>query len=146
MSTIRTGRGAIGLFNDREAHAGLVAVLLRHLAPALLSLLAGLEGSFDLGRAFHELVEVHRAELTANHPEIAAFGHGILLLFSSLNATVRAFRLELGGFGRVVKRRGRRGAAGDRSRNQVEIAGADFALMARRRVAELLRGELGLLQ
>src|SRR5579883_2250303 len=68
-------RGAVGLFNDREAHAGLVTVLFRHLAPAVLGFLAALERTLDLGRAFHELVEVHRAELTADHPEIAACGH-----------------------------------------------------------------------
>src|SRR5713226_1578169 len=69
-----------------------------------------------------------------------------LLLFSCLNVDVRTVRLELRGFGRVVQRRGRRGTAGDGGRHQIEIAGADFALMARRRIAVLLGCELGLLQ
>ena len=64
-----------GLLDDGEAHASLVTVLFRHLAPAVLCILARLERAFDLGRPFHELVEVHRTELAANHPEIAAFGH-----------------------------------------------------------------------
>src|SRR5580693_10093277 len=142
----RSGGDARGLLHDREAHAGLVAVLFRDFAPAIFGLLTGLERTFDLSGAFHELVEVHRAELAANHPEIAAFGHPVLLLFGCLNRDFRAVRLELRGFGRVVKRRRRRGAAGDRGRDQVEIAGADFALVARRRIAELFRRELGLLQ
>src|SRR6478736_3697441 len=78
-----SGRHARGLFDDRKAHAGLVAILLRDLAPALFGFLAGLERAFDLGRAFHELVEVHRAELAANHPEIAALCHDSLLIFSA---------------------------------------------------------------
>src|SRR6202012_4105837 len=64
-----------GFFDDREAHARSVAMLFRHFAPAGLSLAACLERAFDLRRAFHELVEVHRTELAADHPEIAAFGH-----------------------------------------------------------------------
>src|SRR5215831_538016 len=91
----RLRRGTVRLFDDGEAHAGLVAVFFRHFAPAVLRLLARLERTFDLGRSFHELVEVHRAELTANHPEVAAFGHGLLLLLSSLNADVRTMQLEL---------------------------------------------------
>src|SRR5229473_23010 len=69
-----------------------------------------------------------------------------LMLFSRLNLDFRTVRLELRGFGRVVQRRGRRGATGDGGRDQIEVAGADFALMARCRIAMLLRGELGLLQ
>src|SRR5882757_273658 len=75
----RSGRDARGLFHDREADACLVAVLFRNLSPAIFGLLAGFERAPDLGGAFHELVEVHRAELAANHPEIAAFGHRRLL-------------------------------------------------------------------
>src|SRR5712664_110519 len=67
-------------------------------------------------------------------------------LLSRLNLDFRTMRLELRGFGRIVKRRGRRGAAGDGGRHQIEVAGADFALMARRRIAVLLGCELGLLQ
>src|SRR5215475_715875 len=76
---------AIRLFHDREAHRTAMAVFLRNLTPAVFRFLARLEGTFDLGGTFHELVEVHRAELAANHPEIAAFGHGYLLLLSRLN-------------------------------------------------------------
>src|SRR3954452_8426958 len=107
----RSGAHAGGLLDDREAHACLVPVFFRHLAPAFFGFLASLERAFDLGGAFHELVEVHRTELAANHPEIAAFGHDTLLLFSRLNPDVGAVRLELRGFGGVVKRCGRRGAA-----------------------------------
>src|SRR6476646_7999092 len=75
-----SGRHARGLFDDREAHASLVAIFFRNLAPALFGLFTGLERAFDLGRTFHELVEVHRAELAANHPEIApALCHDSLL-------------------------------------------------------------------
>src|SRR5882724_9317764 len=144
------GRDASGLFDDGKAHAGLMTVLFRHHAPGILGFLAGLERTLHLGRTFHELVEVHRTELAANHPEIAAYGHDSLLfiqlLLSRLNLDFRTMRLELRGFGRVVKRRGRRGAAGDGGRHQIEVAGADFALMARRRIAVLLGCELGLLQ
>src|SRR5690349_5799457 len=68
-------RCAVGLLHDREAYAGLVPVLFGDLAPAVFRFLAGLERAFDLRGAFDELVEVHRAELAANHPEIAAFAH-----------------------------------------------------------------------
>src|SRR6185503_3665685 len=71
LPQILSGRDAGGLFDDRKAHAGLVTVLFRDRAPGILGLLAGLERSLYLGRAFHELVEVHRSELAANHPEIA---------------------------------------------------------------------------
>src|ERR1700733_8577803 len=71
----RSGHHARGLFHDREAHTGLVAAFFRNLAPTIFSLCAALERTFDLRRAFHELVEIHRTELTADHPEIAAFGH-----------------------------------------------------------------------
>src|SRR5690348_17119246 len=67
--------GAIGLLDDREANASLVTVLFRDGAPGVLGFLAGLERTLHLGRAFHELVEVHRAELAANHPEITACAH-----------------------------------------------------------------------
>src|SRR5579864_1359367 len=52
-----------------------MAVFLRDLAPAIFRLRAGLEGTFHLSRAFHELVEIHRTELATDHPEIAACGH-----------------------------------------------------------------------
>src|SRR6202171_5269194 len=81
-----SGRDAGRLFHDGKAHAGLVAVLFGYHAPGILGLLAGLERTLHLGRAFHELVEVHRTELAANHPEIAAFGHRRLLLFSCYSA------------------------------------------------------------
>src|SRR5438477_10492986 len=76
----RSGRHAIGLFDDRKAHAAAMAVLFRDLAPAIFRFLAGLERASDLGRTFHELVEVHRTELTANHPEITALFHDSLLI------------------------------------------------------------------
>src|SRR6478735_3784457 len=82
VGAARSGRHALRLFHDREAHARLVTALFRDLAPALFRFLPALERAFDLGRAFHELVEVHRAELAANHPEITAFGHHSLLLFN----------------------------------------------------------------
>src|SRR5215472_10639109 len=81
---VRSSRRAVGLLHDREADAGLVAALFRYFAPAVFGFLAGLERAFDLSRAFHELVEVHRAELAANHPEIAACGHDRLLLLAEL--------------------------------------------------------------
>lgn len=46
-----------GSSHDGEAYAGLVAVLFRDLAPAILNFLTRLERTFDLGRAFGELVE-----------------------------------------------------------------------------------------
>src|SRR5579859_476819 len=70
-----SGRDPRRLFHDRETDAGLVAVLFRNRAPGVFGFLAGLERTLHLGRAFDELVEVHRAELAADHPEIAAFGH-----------------------------------------------------------------------
>src|SRR5476651_2010023 len=60
-----SGRDACGLFHDGKAHASLVAVLFGYHAPGILGLLAGLERTLHLGRAFHELVEVHRTELAA---------------------------------------------------------------------------------
>src|ERR1700680_4747181 len=78
-----SGRHARRLLHDREADAGLVAMLLRDLAPALFRFLTALERAFDLGRAFHELVEVHRTELAADHPEIAALCHHSLLPYSA---------------------------------------------------------------
>src|SRR5260221_13687205 len=78
-----SGRHARGLFDNRKAHAGFVAVFFRNLAPALFGLFTGLERAFALGRAFHELVKVHRAELAANHPEIAALCHDSLLAYSA---------------------------------------------------------------
>src|SRR5690349_22055592 len=43
------------------------SVLLGDLAPAVLGFLARLERTLHLGRAFHQLVEIHRAELAADH-------------------------------------------------------------------------------
>src|SRR3954470_4661287 len=71
MAAGRSGRDARGLFHDRKADAGLVTVLFRNRAPGILGFLAGRKRTLHLGRAFHELVEVHRSELAANHPEIA---------------------------------------------------------------------------
>src|ERR1700687_4616501 len=68
-------RHARGLLHDGKTHPGLVPVLFRDRAPGVLGFLAGLERALDLGRAFDELVEVHRTELAADHPEIAAGGH-----------------------------------------------------------------------
>src|SRR5258708_11608204 len=99
----RSGRNARGLFHDGKTHAGFVAVFFRDHAPGLLGFFAGLERALHLGGAFHELVEVHRTELAANHPEIAACGHDRLLL-RCLNVDVRTMRLELRGFCRVVQR------------------------------------------
>src|SRR5882724_437218 len=102
-----SGRHALGLFHDRKAHAGLMTVLFRDRAPGILRLLPGLERALHLGRTFHQPVEVHRTELAADHPEIAAVLHDGLLLFSRLNVDVRSLLLELRGFGRIVQRRGR---------------------------------------
>src|SRR5262245_9910490 len=71
-------RRAIGLFHDGVADACLVTALFRDFLPAVLRFLAGLERTFDLGRAFHELMEVHRAELAANNPQKAALGHSFV--------------------------------------------------------------------
>src|SRR5712672_319566 len=100
----RSGRDAGRLFHDRKAYAGLVAVLFRDDAPGVLGFLAGLERTLNLGRAFHELVEVHRSELAANHPEIAAFGHGSLLLLplaELVHRVVGAARLQRGFTGEI---------------------------------------------
>src|ERR1700737_3545426 len=75
----RSGRNARGLFHDGEAHASFVPVLLRDRAPGLFGLLAGLERALNLGRALHQLVEVHRTEPTPNPPEISALFHESLL-------------------------------------------------------------------
>src|SRR5262245_47362935 len=69
---------AIGLFHDGVADACLVTALFRDFLPAVFRFLAALERTFDLGRAFHELVEVHRAELAADNPEKAALGHSVV--------------------------------------------------------------------
>src|ERR1700761_3752969 len=100
-------RDAAGLFDDRKAHAGLVAVFFRYRAPGIFGLLAGRERALDLGRAVHQRVEIHRTELATNHPVTAAVLHDSLLLFSRLNMDVGTVRLELRGLGRVVQRRGR---------------------------------------
>src|SRR5207253_8801249 len=54
-------------------------------------------------------------------------------------------RGELRLLGRALEREGRR-VGRHRLRDEVEVAGADFALVARRRVPELLEGELVLLK
>ena len=59
---------------------------------------------------------------------------------------VTARRLELSLLGRALERERRALAAGDRLEHRVEVAGADLALVPRRRVAVLLGRELGLLQ
>src|SRR6478735_2230777 len=83
---VRSGGHPARLFHDREAHAGLVTVLFRDRPPGFLGLGAALERTLNLGRAFHQLVEVHRTELAANHPEIAADRHDDSpWLFSCLN-------------------------------------------------------------
>src|SRR5262245_25162066 len=71
-------RRAIGLFHDGVADACLVTTLFRDFLPAVHCFPAGLERTFDLGRAFHELMEVHRAELAANNPKKAALGHSFV--------------------------------------------------------------------
>src|SRR5690242_13052652 len=53
---------------------------------------------------------------------------------------------ELRGFSRFTERGGRAGAGGDGLRYEIEIAGADFALVARRGVARRFAREFGLLQ
>src|SRR6185436_738701 len=55
-------------------------------------------------------------------------------------------RLELSLFGRSLERERRALAAGDRLEHRVEVACTDLALVAGRRVAELLVRELRLLQ
>src|ERR1700746_2516477 len=99
-----SGRAAVGLFHDGEAHAGSMPVLFRHFAPEVFRFLARLERTFDRGRAFHELVEVHRTELAPNNPEITAFGHGSLLLFplaELVHRVVGAARLQSGFTGEI---------------------------------------------
>src|SRR3954467_15985727 len=83
-----------GLFPDREAHAGAMAVLFRYFAPAVLGLFAGLERTLHLRGAFHQAVEVHRAELAADHPEIAAVGHDCLLLAELVHGVMGAAGLQ----------------------------------------------------
>src|SRR6185437_53410 len=75
LLVFRSGGHPARLFHDREAHSGLVTVLFRHRPPGFLGLGAALERALNLGRSFHQLVEVHRTELPANHPEIAADRH-----------------------------------------------------------------------
>src|SRR6185295_666797 len=90
----RSRHGAMRLFHDREAHAGAVPVLFGNLTPAVLGLLAGLERTLHLRGAFHQPVEVHRAELAADHPEIAAVGHDCLLLAELVHRVMGAAGLE----------------------------------------------------
>src|SRR6478752_9902795 len=52
-------------------------------------------------------------------------------LLGCLNVDFGFLRLELRSFRRVVQRSGRRGTAGDGGGHQIEIAGADLALVAR---------------
>src|SRR3954453_21164515 len=85
---------ALRLFDDGEAHAGPVAMLFRDLAPAVLGLLAGLERTLHLRGALHQAVEVHRAELAADHPEIAAVAHDCLLLAELVHGVMGAAGLE----------------------------------------------------
>src|SRR4051794_14440413 len=85
---------ALRLFDDGEAHAGPVAMLFRDLAPAVLGLLAGLERTLHLRRALHQLVEIHRAELAADHPEIAAVSHDCLLLAELVHCVMGAAGLQ----------------------------------------------------
>src|ERR1700761_3172804 len=92
---------SVGLLDDREANAGLVAALFGYFAPAVFGFLAALERAFDLSGTFHQLVEIHRAELTANHPEIAVGHHRLLLLAELVHRVVGAARLQ-GGFAREV--------------------------------------------
>src|ERR1051325_11304292 len=94
MPWTRSGQGAMRLFHDREAHAGAMAVLLGDLAPAILGFLAGLERTLHLRGALHQLVEVHRAELAADHPEIAAAGHKCLLLAELVHGVMGAAGLQ----------------------------------------------------
>ncbi len=54
--------------------------------------------------------------------------------------------VELLGLGAAGQRRGRRLAARHRARDRIEVAHAHFALVAGRRVAEVLAGEFRLLQ
>src|ERR1700677_1768064 len=75
-----SGRGAIRFFDNREAHAAAVAVFFRDRAPGIFGFLAGGERTLHLGGAFHQLVEIHRTELAANHPEITSALHDSLLL------------------------------------------------------------------
>src|SRR4051794_12165890 len=56
----RSGRDPARLFHDREAHAGLVAMLFGDRAPGVLGFLAGAERALHLRRTFHQLVEIHR--------------------------------------------------------------------------------------
>src|ERR1700724_3529091 len=132
-----SGHHALRLFHDGEAHAAAMPVRLRDFPPGVFGLFASLERTLDLGGSLDQLVEIHRTEFAADHPEIAAVLHFILLLFSCLIVDFRTVRLELRGFCRVVERRGRAQAAGDGGRHQIEVAGADFALMARCRIAVL---------
>ena len=53
---------------------------------------------------------------------------------------------ELLRFGRAIQRRGRAFAIGDNLGDEIEVTGADFALVFRRRVTIAFRGEFRLLQ
>src|ERR1700676_3127443 len=84
-----SGHNALRLFHDGEAHAAAMPVLLGDFPPSVFGLFASLERTLDLGGSLDQLVEIHRTEFTADHPEIAAVLHFILLLFSCLNVDFR---------------------------------------------------------
>src|SRR5690606_27921458 len=130
--------------DDREPHVAAMAVLFRHRTPGVLGLAAGGERSLDLRRAGLELVEVERPELATDNPIVRTV-HRSLLLLVTADRLLGRLGSELRRLGGVVQRRGGRRTAGDRGRNNVEVAGADLTLMARRRIAVLLRSEFGLL-
>ena len=64
---------------------------------------------------------------------------------SAISAQRAARRLSVR-FGRAIQRRGRAFAIGDNLGDEIEVAGADFALVFRRRVTIAFRGEFRLLQ
>src|SRR5436305_1081195 len=81
------------LFHDRKTNAAAMTVLFGEPLPALLGFLARGERSLHLGRAFHQLMEVHRTELAADDPEERAGLHGSLRLAELVHRIVRAARL-----------------------------------------------------
>src|SRR5258706_1381820 len=64
-----SGRHARGLFDDREAHAGLVAVFFPEPPPAPFRFLSGLLKGLFLGPALHQLFGGPRDGHAANHPQ-----------------------------------------------------------------------------
>ena len=56
----------------------ITSLIVGACVASLIGFLSGLERTSDLGGTFHELVEVHRAELAADNPKKAALGHSVV--------------------------------------------------------------------